>query len=96
VLRGESMLEQVSGRDIWTGALTTVMAVLAFFGKRELKRLDEKPSKEAFDAMLQRLDEHIADDKAMRAELSDGLAQMNKTLTETQISLAHIAGSIGK
>lgn len=89
------MLEP-DGRDLWTGALTAVIAVMAFFGRRELKRIDEKPARTEFDDMLRRLDEHIADDKQLRAELSESLAQMNKTLTETQISLAHIAGSIGK
>jgi hypothetical protein len=69
-----------------------VIAALAFFGRRELNRIDQKVDKADFAAALKRLDDHIADDKAMRVELTESLGAMNKTLTETQVAVARIAG----
>lgn len=81
--------------------LGVVIVVFGFFTKRELNRiddqfrgLDEKANKEDLAIALKRLDEHIADDKAMRHELAEGLANLNKTLTETQVSVARIAGRL--
>jgi hypothetical protein len=71
-----------------------VISALAFFGKRELSRIDQKVDKADFAAALKRIDDHIADDKAMRAELTESLATMNKTLTETQVSIARIVGRL--
>jgi hypothetical protein len=73
-------------------AVAVVIGALAFFGKRELNRIDQKVDKADFIAALKRLDDHIADDKAMRVELSESLATMNRTLTETQVAVARIAG----
>jgi hypothetical protein len=72
--------------------LAVVIGALAFFGRRELTRIDQKVDKADFIAAIKRLDDHIADDKAMRVELTESLATMNKTLTETQVAVARIAG----
>lgn len=87
-------------------AVAIVIGALAFFGKRELSRIDgkadkaeldrihDKADKAALTAVLVRLDTHIADDRALRAELTESLSAMNKTLTETQVAVARIAGRL--
>lgn len=73
-------------------AVAIVIAALAFFGKRELNRIDQKVDKADFIAALKRLDDHIADDKELRAEITESLGAINRTLTETQVSVARIVG----
>jgi hypothetical protein len=75
-------------------AVSVVILALGFFGRREINRIDQKVDKADFAAALKRLDDHIADDKAMRAELTESLASMNRTLTETQVSIARIVGRL--
>jgi hypothetical protein len=75
--------------------LGIVVALLAFFGKREIKRIDEKADQEDVEALLKRMDEHIQDDKELRKDLRESMDRFAERLTETSEHVAHIRGKLG-
>lgn len=87
------MLEQHAEKII--GALFGLwLAVLTFWGKRELKRLDGKADKDEMQRLFVTLEGHIKDDKEMRRELTERLDDVVEAVTETKVSVARIAGQL--
>lgn len=76
--------------------LAVVIAVMGFFGKRELKRIDDLDDKKAnqtdIAALLKQLESHIQDDKELRREVSRKFDEFGETLSDVRVSVAEIAG----
>lgn len=87
------MLEQHAEKII--GALFGLwLAVLTFWGRRELARLDDKADRKEMQRLFETLEAHIRDDKDMRKELTERLDDVVEAVTETKVSVARIAGQL--
>jgi len=75
--------------------IAVVMAILAFFGKREIRRIDEKAGSEDVKLVADQLKSHIAacDIRAGRAE--EKLDTVQQAITDAQVNIAKIAGKLG-
>jgi len=71
--------------------LTGVIAIMAFFGKRELNKVDKlddsKADKEDLAELMKRLDAHLEDDKELRRDLTRSVAEVRE-------HVARIAGRL--
>lgn len=80
--------------------LAVVVTVMGFFGKRELKRIDDLDDKKAnktdIAALLRQLESHIEDDKELRREVSRKFDEFGESLSEVRVSVAKIAGKLGQ
>lgn len=74
------------------------MAVMGWFGKREIARLDEldkrKAEKSEIAEVLKRLDAHLEDDKDLRRELTERLEQVAEATVKTALTVARIEGQL--
>ena len=92
--RESNVLIETYWREIAGALLAMWLGVLTFFGRRELSRLDNKAERSDFDATLRRIDEHIQDDKELRAVIEEKFDTIMRTNTETQVQVARIAGRL--
>lgn len=74
------------------------VALMGWFGKREIARLDEldkrKAEKTEIVEVLQRLDAHLEDDKDLRKELTSRLEQVAIASQQTALAVARIEGQL--
>lgn len=70
------------------------MAILSFFGKRELNRIDQKADGASLNATIEILRRHVDDDRAIQERITERLDGIAETLTETQVAVARIAGRL--
>jgi hypothetical protein len=74
--------------------LGVVMAILSFFGKRELNRIDQKADGAALNAAIEVLKRHVDDDRIVQERITERLDTIAETLTETQVAVAKIVGRL--
>jgi len=74
--------------------LGVVMAILSFFGKRELARIDQKADGAALAAAIEVLRRHVDDDRDVQERITERLDTIAETLTETQVAVANIVGRL--
>lgn len=79
-------------------AIGCVVALMGWFGKREIARLDEldkrKAEKSEIAEVLKRLDAHLEDDKELRRELTERLDKVAHAAVETAVTVARIEGQL--
>ncbi len=83
-----NVLDQFGWREIALGLLSMWIAVLTFFGKRELKRLDEKADGEDVKELLRQLNLHSEDDKELQTRIMESLSDVRE-------HVARISGKLG-
>lgn len=79
-------------------AIGCAVALMGWFGKREIARLDEldkrKAEKSEIAEVLKRLDAHLEDDKDLRRELTERLEQVAEATVKTALTVARIEGQL--
>ena len=64
------------------------------FGSLRSSEIDKKAERSDFEAVLKRIDEHIAEDRALRAAIEEKFDRFVKVSTDTQVQVARIAGQL--
>jgi hypothetical protein len=77
---------------IGESVVAAVVAIMAFFGKRELKRIDEKANSKDMSALFTTLTAHIEEDRETKREIIAALSKMDQEAKDGRHALhEHLA-----